>query len=179
MQRAVFPVVSLALGVASLLSAAHLASRPPEIPEHVATLAPMRHNDVSSGAIARALAVVSNLGDDRTDVMKRVRDAEPGTYIGDILRERDSSLARWPDRHGVPLTVWIQPNSAVQDFGTGYVDAVRDELRRRIGPTFTASELADLYGAGTDWALEAVRWAMHGSRYRDTRISRSAYVMYL
>ena len=40
------------------------------------------------------------------------------------------------------------------------VGAVRDELRRRIGPTFTAAELADLYGAGTDWALEAVRWAM-------------------
>ena len=38
--------------------------------------------------------------------------------------------------------------------------AVRDELRRRIGPTFSAYELADLYGAGTDWALEAVRWTM-------------------
>ena len=38
--------------------------------------------------------------------------------------------------------------------------AVHDELRRRIGPTFTAAELADLYGEGTDWALEAVRWAM-------------------
>src|SRR5262245_24831726 len=31
------------------------------------------------------------------------------------------------------------------------VDAVRDELRRRIGATFTAAELADLYGSGTDW----------------------------
>lgn len=40
------------------------------------------------------------------------------------------------------------------------VEAVRDELRRRIGPTFSAAELANLYGAGTDWALEAVRWAM-------------------
>ena len=39
-------------------------------------------------------------------------------------------------------------------------DAVRDELRRRIGPTFSAAELAELYGEGTDWALEAVRWAM-------------------
>lgn len=32
------------------------------------------------------------------------------------------------------------------------VEAVRVELRRRIGPTFSAAELADLYGAGTDWA---------------------------
>lgn len=34
------------------------------------------------------------------------------------------------------------------------VEAVRDELRRRIGPTFTAAELADLYGRGTDWCLQ-------------------------
>ncbi len=34
------------------------------------------------------------------------------------------------------------------------IDAVRDELRRRIGPTFSAAELADLYGEGTDWAQQ-------------------------
>jgi hypothetical protein len=34
------------------------------------------------------------------------------------------------------------------------VDAVRVELRRRIGPTFSAAELAALYGAGTDWCLQ-------------------------
>lgn len=34
------------------------------------------------------------------------------------------------------------------------VDAIREELRRRIGPTFTAAELADLYGEGTDWAQQ-------------------------
>jgi hypothetical protein len=39
------------------------------------------------------------------------------------------------------------------------VDAIGDELRRRIGPTFSAQELADLYGQGTDWCLEAARQA--------------------
>ncbi|MGN6587747.1 MAG: hypothetical protein ACTHKT_09805 [Solirubrobacterales bacterium] len=34
------------------------------------------------------------------------------------------------------------------------VDAIRDELRRRIGPTFSAAELADLYGEGTDWCQQ-------------------------
>jgi hypothetical protein len=34
------------------------------------------------------------------------------------------------------------------------VDAIREELRRRIGPTFSAAELADLYGQGTDWAQQ-------------------------
>src|SRR3954447_14283266 len=34
------------------------------------------------------------------------------------------------------------------------VDAVREELRRRIGPTFSAGELAELYGEGTDWCQQ-------------------------
>jgi hypothetical protein len=33
---------------------------------------------------------------------------------------------------------------------------VLDELRRRLGGSFTLDELADLYGAGTDWALDIV-----------------------
>ena len=42
------------------------------------------------------------------------------------------------------------------------IEAVRDELRRRIGATFSGEELADLYGRGTDWCLDAARWALPG-----------------
>jgi hypothetical protein len=31
---------------------------------------------------------------------------------------------------------------------------IGEELRRRIGPTFTAAELAELYGRGTEWCLQ-------------------------
>ena len=34
------------------------------------------------------------------------------------------------------------------------VEAIREELRRQIGPTFAAAELAELYGRGTDWCLQ-------------------------
>jgi hypothetical protein len=34
------------------------------------------------------------------------------------------------------------------------INAIRVELRRRIGPTFSADQLADLYGEGTDWAQQ-------------------------
>jgi hypothetical protein len=34
------------------------------------------------------------------------------------------------------------------------VGAIEDELRRRIGPTFSAAELAELYGKGTDWCQQ-------------------------
>ena len=33
---------------------------------------------------------------------------------------------------------------------------VRDELRKRIGSTFTLAELADAYGASEAWAREAI-----------------------
>lgn len=71
-----------------------------------------------------------------------MRTEGAGTYIGDILRERDSALAHWPDRKGVPLTVWVQPTSGVRDFSVSYVDRVRDafaewdDLRLPIHFTF-------------------------------------------
>jgi hypothetical protein len=34
------------------------------------------------------------------------------------------------------------------------ISQIRLELRRRIGPTYTAGELADLYAEGTDWAQQ-------------------------
>lgn len=34
------------------------------------------------------------------------------------------------------------------------VAAVHDELRRRLGSTFTLGELSDFYGQGVDWAWE-------------------------
>jgi hypothetical protein len=36
-------------------------------------------------------------------------------------------------------------------------DAVVEGLRRRLGSSFVVSELASLYGADTDWALEIAR----------------------
>jgi hypothetical protein len=42
------------------------------------------------------------------------------------------------------------------------VMAVIDELRRRLGSTFTIGELADLYGSGTDWADDVATRARAG-----------------
>ena len=43
------------------------------------------------------------------------------------------------------------------------VDAVLDELRRRLGSTFTIGELADLYGSGPDWADDIAQRKRAGS----------------
>jgi hypothetical protein len=42
-------------------------------------------------------------------------------------------------------------------------DAVIEELRRRLGSTFVLDELADFYGAGTDWTLDLARRRGAGS----------------
>lgn len=54
--------------------------------------------------------------DEREEARRTLRRGASGTYIGEILRARDSALARWPDRKGRPLLVWIQPNSGIEDW---------------------------------------------------------------
>jgi hypothetical protein len=41
--------------------------------------------------------------------------------------------------------------------------AVLDELRRRLGGSFTLDELAGLYGEGTDWASDLVLMRFSGT----------------
>jgi hypothetical protein len=61
------------------------------------------------------------------------------------------------------------------------VDAVRNELRKRVGPTFTAAQLADLYAQGTDWCLEVAR--LHSPEeaadWDPQVISDAAFYLYL
>jgi hypothetical protein len=41
----------------------------------------------------------------------------------------------------------------------GQVEVVLDELRKRVGQTFTMRELADAYDGADDWARDAVDFA--------------------
>jgi matrixin len=121
MTRVAIGLLSLSLGVVAVG-----ASRRPDVP---APHTPARHTSVSAGTIARALSVIttrrSNGGDDHAETIRRIRREQAGTYISDILADRDSALSRWPDRHGVPLTVWIQPKAKIDDFTTNFVARVR------------------------------------------------------
>lgn len=62
----------------------------------------------------------------RADVRTRLELSAAGTYIGEVLAAHDSALARWPDRGGQPLRVWIQPVARVQDWSPTSVSIVRD-----------------------------------------------------
>jgi hypothetical protein len=56
---------------------------------------------------------------------RRLSDGAVGTYVGEILLERDSALSRWPAHRATPLTVWVQPWAAV----TGWDDAFAQRAR--------------------------------------------------
>ena len=64
----------------------------------------------------------------KAEVRRRLAERGSGTYISEMLAERDSALARWPDRAGRPLAIWIQPTSVVDDWRDGYVGSVREAL---------------------------------------------------
>jgi len=59
------------------------------------------------------------------------------------------------------------------------VGAVQDELRRRIGSTFAAAELAELYGRGTDWCLQVAQDAAPGIAADARALADAAFWLYL
>jgi hypothetical protein len=90
----------------------------------------------------------------------------------------DNALYQWEegDRRLRELTAEPQSAGPVNRA----VEAVRNELRRRIGPTFTAAELADLYGKGTDWCLDAASRALPGASELDPQaITDGAFYLHL
>lgn len=124
MTRAAIPLLSLAL--VAIFAGANRKSTAQAAP------LPMRHAIMASGTIAQLLeatvttAAAPTIEEARATTRRRLAKVGNGTYIADILAERDSSIARWPDRPAEPLTVWIQPYSRVADFDGDYAMRVRD-----------------------------------------------------
>jgi hypothetical protein len=69
----------------------------------------------------------------------------------------DNALFQWEEGYRRLRELEAEPRGSRN--AAHAVEAIRDELRRRIGPTFSAQELAELYARGTDWCLEAARAA--------------------
>lgn len=97
------------------LAGAGLAARQAETGDRTSA------HEMSSGNVVFTPRLAATRDDERERVRQQLRHGESGTYISEILRARDSALARWPDRHGNPLKVWIQPRSRVIDWHTPYV----------------------------------------------------------
>jgi hypothetical protein len=98
------------------------------VPASASVRAPRGHRaEASEGAVGRPLHRASEPV--RTRVRRRLAERGVGTYIGEMLAERDSALARWPDRRGAPLRVWVQPTARLASWDVAYVGEVRDAFR--------------------------------------------------
>jgi hypothetical protein len=56
------------------------------------------------------------------------------------------------------------------------VEVIVEELRRRLGSSFVLDELADLYGAGTDWATDLA--ARHAAGSDAVAVADAAFGRY-
>ena len=89
--------------------------------------APTLTSVASGGLVARELTPkAAAAARARASVRRQLAERGQGTYINEMLAERDSALARWPDRLGAPLTIWIQPVSNVEGWRERYATRVRD-----------------------------------------------------
>lgn len=74
-----------------------------------------------ASSAGRLLVPLVNRMDDPSPARDEVLRAASGTYIGNILLQRDSTLARWSNRVDKPIRVWIEPSGTA-----GFTDRVRD-----------------------------------------------------
>lgn len=63
---------------------------------------------------------------DNEEIWRRIRENAAGTYIHEILVERDSSLARWPERRVNPLRVWVGTGIGLKNWDSTHARRVRD-----------------------------------------------------
>jgi hypothetical protein len=85
----------------------------------------------------------------------------------------ENALYQW--REG-ERTLAAAPEPARADLELA-VDAVVEELRRRLGSSFVVDELANLYGAGTDWASD-IAWR-HAAGGDATAVVDAAFNRYV
>ncbi|MDQ2766011.1 MAG: matrixin family metalloprotease [Gemmatimonadota bacterium] len=80
----------------------------------------------SGEADASAMVDVDSKSRDVLDIRRRIQMGENGTYIGEILGERDSALARWPERVATPVRVWVGSDPQIEGWDPTYPERVRD-----------------------------------------------------
>ncbi|HVO53875.1 MAG TPA: hypothetical protein VMT37_05620 [Solirubrobacterales bacterium] len=88
----------------------------------------------------------------------------------------ENALFQWEDGYRAVQAIDDPRRRRLADRVIG---VVRDELRRRIGPTFTAAELADLYGADTDWCQQVALDVAPGIAEDAQTLADAAFWLYL
>ena len=117
---------------------------------------------IDSAALQRAPARI-----DRAELRRRIDAGAPGTYIGDMLADRDSLLTRWPERTIDPVRVWVQRAPTVPDWSPDLFNVVQaafaewGEVGHPVRFMFTVdSTRADIHVTFADRVSERNRLGM-------------------
>ena len=72
---------------------------------------------------------------DLVEIRERLRQGLPGTYLGEVLVGRDSALARWPERIGQPVRVWVGSGDGISGWDPEFQNRVRSAFEEwaRLG----------------------------------------------
>ena len=84
-------------------------------------------------AVLTPAAPAAEMPRDLSEIRERLTAGAQGTYIDEILVERDSALARWPDRVDHPVRVWIGDGSNVKGWSDTFPARVRDAFEEWSG----------------------------------------------
>lgn len=117
------PAITATTQAASLAPASRVHKR------HAASRAIESASSISDGETDASTAVdvdADTKARDVLDIRRRIQLGENGTYIGEILGERDSALARWPERVTTPVRVWVGNSPTIEGWDPSYPERVRD-----------------------------------------------------
>lgn len=67
---------------------------------------------------------------DTAAVRQMLLAAGGSTWVDDLLRDGDSTIARWPDRAASPITVWVQRAPSLAGWRDGLAESARDAFGR-------------------------------------------------
>jgi hypothetical protein len=137
------------------------------------------------GTVSRRLLESVDDPDDlaRARLLSRLRDGAAGTYIAEILLERDSALTRWPDRKR-PLRVWIQPAVPLEGWEPVLIESVRGAFQEweatgiPVRFAFVTDSLrADIHVGWTDRFEEPISGLTRWTRDRAWWITSAAITL--
>lgn len=74
----------------------------------------------------RSDSAAARSADVAAESRRRLQQYGSGTYINDVLIAHDSALARWHDRQGTPLHVWVQEAPPIADWNPDNGALVRE-----------------------------------------------------
>ncbi|MEP7086764.1 MAG: matrixin family metalloprotease [Gemmatimonadota bacterium] len=142
MKRSDLIPVMLLLPVLGFVAVQAMHTRAITATSQAASLAPASrvHKKHSASQTMESAASIGESSDDNSmldydvdtktrdviDIRRRIQLGENGTYIGEILGERDSALARWPERVTTPVRVWVGSGPEIAGWDPSYPERVRD-----------------------------------------------------